>query len=139
MTSVLLLAKLVALQGTWVAREDGKDFPATFESAAKNTAVVQKSGFLIVYSLDGDALLATVWVDDGFSSRFRARAPKAGEKTIVFELADTANKAAAANGFADRFELELSDADHVVQRWRWKAPKAAPATISIELRRNVTQ
>jgi hypothetical protein len=132
-TAVMLLAKLSALQGEWKAVEDGKESKAVFEVAAKGNAVVQKSGYLMVYSLDGDALIATVWVDDGFSMRFRAR--PSTDKVLKFELVDLANKAAAAVGSADRFELELTDADHVVQRWRWKPKKGEPATITVALER----
>ena len=136
MTAVLLLAKLAALQGEWVAKVEGESSRASFDVAAKNTAVVQKSGYLIVYSLDGDALIATAWADDGFSQRFRAKGPKAlTDKVIVFDLVDTANRAAAANGSADRLELEFTDPSHVVQRWRWKAKGAAPATLTIDLER----
>jgi hypothetical protein len=136
MTAALLLAKLVALQGEWVATEDGKSSPAFFETAAKGTAVVQKSGYLAVFSLDGDALLANVFVDDGFSLRMRARGPKAlTEKSIGFEVVDVANKAAAASGTTDRLELELVDANHIVERWRWRPPKGEPATITVSLER----
>jgi hypothetical protein len=135
MTAVMLLAKLLALQGEWTAREEGKDHPATFETVAKGTALVQRSGYMAVYSLDGDALLATVWVDDGFSGRFRAKGKGLSDKVLVFELVELANRGAAANGYADRMEIELVDADHVVQRWRWKPPKGAPMTIAVELHR----
>jgi hypothetical protein len=129
------LDKVAAMAGEWTAREEGSDFAATFEPAAKGTAIVQRSGYLAVFSLDGDALMLTTFVDDGFSARLKAKGKGLGDKLLVFELADVSNKAAASNGLADRMEMEWRDPDHAIQRWRWKPAKGPQVTITVDLTR----
>jgi hypothetical protein len=130
------LDRLAAMAGGWTATEGGKDSPAHFEPIANGTAVEQKSGYVAVFHLDGDALLATVFVDDGFSVRLRAAGKGLSDNRLVFEVDGFSNKAAAANGVPERLEVEWKDSGHVVQRWRWKPKSGEAFTFEVTLTRN---
>src|SRR5438067_6706430 len=66
--------RLKALEGSWVATEGGKETAASFEIVAGGTAVLQRAGFVAIYYVDGDSVMATLFPDDGNQPRFRAHA-----------------------------------------------------------------
>lgn len=78
------------LAGTWTIGEEGREFPATFTVVAKGKALAQDSGFFGVWSVDGEGILLSLFVDDGYHARMRSRRVVAagGTTTIDLELVD---------------------------------------------------
>src|SRR5207248_721929 len=78
----------------WVATEGGKETAASFEVVAGGTAVLQRAGFVAIYYVDGDSVMATIFPDEGNQPRFRAHAvvePKGKPAVLEFRLVDVTN------------------------------------------------
>ncbi|SRR5258706_11789101 len=119
--------RLKALDGAWTALEGGQSFDARFETVARGAAVLQRSGFVAVFHPDGDALLVSLYPDDGYYPRLRATG--AGPK-LEFKQLDVANAKAAA-GKSVSLTFELATPKRLVQTWTWHTPGAKDQVLEI--------
>jgi hypothetical protein len=145
------LARLRALAGDWTVAElsdpqDGLTMgrpgapvndPAIFESVAGGTVVMQRSDFLVLWYLDNEAIMASLFAYGGYQARLRSsmvRRQPDGEMRIDLEVIDSSN--VGPNTVAPRRMLiSIGPDDHVIQKWIYYNKRGRELTSNIYLSR----
>jgi hypothetical protein len=106
--------RLKALSGPWLAGETS----IIFEVLGKGTAVAQRSGFFVVWYVDGEALAGSLFPDDGYHAKLRStRISDTEELVIEMATVETGNVAPDAP-LARSMTMTISPKDdRITQRW----------------------
>jgi len=120
--------QLRSLTGNWEGKdEEGSAVRANFRVVAGNTAVLETlkhadmEEMLTLYSVDGDFIALQHYCPTNNAPRMRAT-PGAGQvKQLVFEFQGAGNLPDSEIGHQHRLVIEFVDANHVTERWTWRA------------------
>lgn len=129
--------RLKGLAGEWDATEEGRPSPAQFERLAGGTVVMQRSGFVAMYHLDGDSLLVTGYTHDGNQPRLRAKGASLQAERFEFKYVDATNLKAGAT-HADGLEIAFQPDGSFRQTWHFSGGKA-PTSITMAFSKKARQ
>lgn len=117
--------QIKGLAGTWeMTDENGQRITgAIYRVVSAGSAVCERMfpgsdhEMINMYHLDGDRVLVTHYCAQGNQPRMAARS-RASANLIAFEPESVTNLVASDIEYMARFELDMTDADHITQRWQ---------------------
>src|SRR5215469_13042105 len=129
--------QLRSLSGDWDGQDQGGAVVhSSFRMVAGDTTVLEtlKHGdmqeMLTLYSLDGDSIALQHYCPTNNQPRMRAT-PAAGKVVtqLVFEFQGAGNLPDSDTGHQNKLILEFVDANHITERWTWRAKGKDTVTV----------
>lgn len=113
---------LRSLEGEWTAHRLGEGTEGHFDLISGGTAVMQRTGFVAIYYVDGDGLKMVLFPDEGYQAVLRSKGfEKVGEGPqvrFVFDFVSATNMPPNARR-PRRVIFTRSDDDRLMQTWTW--------------------